>query len=250
MARTPRSKQPQETQSKPTNQKGNSLKMKLDYLVTIDPLTEHQKEFFNSYKRQDYFIILHGCAGTGKTFIALYKTLEEVLEPGNSFERIIIVRSAVQGREIGHTPGSVEEKMALYESPYIQICSRLFERKDAYERLTEQGYIEFLSTSFSRGTTFDNSIVIVDEMQNLTFEELDTIITRVGNESKIIFCGDYRQTDLRKSNDKSGINKFLAIAERMKSFTKIEFTVDDIVRSSLVKEYIVAKTEYEDERNP
>jgi phosphate starvation-inducible protein PhoH len=224
----------------------NSLKIRIDDLKTFDPLTDHQKLFFDAYKRGDYFIALHGVAGTGKTFIAMYKSLEEVLDKSNPFKKIIVVRSAVQSREIGHLPGDVAEKMEIYQQPYRQICETLFARKDAWDRLEEQGYVQFISTSFIRGMSFDDAIIIVDEMQNMNFEEIDTVMTRVGYRSKIIWCGDYRQTDLRKSNDKSGILKFFDIAHHMKAFTRIEFDADDIVRSSLVKDYIIAKMQHED----
>jgi phosphate starvation-inducible protein PhoH len=226
----------------------NSLKVRIDDLKTFQPLTDNQRIFFDAYKRGDYFVALHGVAGTGKTFCAVYKALEEVLDKSNPFKKIIIVRSAVQSREIGHLPGDVTEKMEIYSQPYVQICHTLFDRKDAYQRLEEQGYIEFISTSFIRGMSFDDAIIIVDEMQNLTFEEIDTVMTRVGYRSKIIWCGDYRQTDLnKKRNDMSGILKFFDIADRMGAFTKVEFTPEDIVRSSLVKDYILAKLDYEDE---
>jgi phosphate starvation-inducible PhoH-like protein len=224
----------------------NALKVRLDDLKAFDPLTHNQKLFFDAYKRGDYFVALHGVAGTGKTFIALYKALEEVLDKSNPFTKIIVVRSAVQSREIGHLPGDVAEKMEIYQQPYRQICETLFGRRDAWDRLEEQHHVEFISTSFIRGMSFDDAIIIVDEMQNMNFEEIDTVMTRVGYRSKIIWCGDYRQTDLRKNNDKSGILKFFDIAYHMNAFTKIEFTADDIVRSSLVKDYILAKIQFED----
>lgn len=230
-----------------TRKPRNSLTLRLDDLKTFDPLTENQKKFFDAYKTGDYFIALHGVAGTGKTFCALYKAIEEVLDKSNPFNKIIVVRSAVQGRDIGHLPGNVNEKMDIYEQPYRQICETLFGRKDAWARLEEQHHIEFISTSFIRGMSFDDAIIIVDECQNLSWEEIDTVMTRVGYRSKIIFCGDYRQSDLNKRrNDMSGLLKFFEIAHHMASFTRIEFTVDDIVRSSLVKDYIIARLKYED----
>lgn len=225
----------------------NALKIKIDHLKTFDPLTDNQKKFYDAYKRGDYFVALHGVAGTGKTFIALYKALEEVLDKSNPFNKIIIVRSAVPSREVGHLPGDLDEKTEIYRQPYQQICHTLFARPDAYQRLEEQGHIEFISTSFIRGMSFDDAIIIVDEMQNMTFEEIDTVMTRVGYRSKIIWCGDYRQTDLnKKKNDVSGILKFFDVAHHMSAFTRIEFTPEDIVRSSLVKDYILAKLQYED----
>lgn len=225
----------------------NALKIKIDHLKTFTPLTDNQRKFFEAYKQGDYFIALHGVAGTGKTFIALYKALEEVLDKANPFNKIIIVRSAVPSREIGHLPGDLNEKTDIYRQPYQQICNTLFGRSDAYQRLEEQGHIEFISTSFIRGMSFDDAIIIVDEIQNMNFEEIDTVMTRVGYRSKIIWCGDYRQTDLnKKKNDVSGILKFFDIAHHMQAFTRIEFTPDDIVRSSLVKDYILAKLKHED----
>lgn len=220
----------------------NALKLKIDHLKTFTPLTDNQRKFFDAYRQGDYFMALLGSAGTGKSFISIFKALEEVMDKGNPFSTLVIVRSAVQTRDIGFTPGSLEDKMSIYEEPYVQICSTLFGRKDAYQRLKEQGYIEFVSTTALRGCSFDYSVVLFDEVQNENFHGIDTVLTRIGHNSKIIFCGDYSQTDLiKKTSDTSGLPDFLRVAETMEEFTKIVFTPDDIVRSSLVKNYIIAK---------
>jgi phosphate starvation-inducible protein PhoH len=222
------------------------LKLSLDDLQTFDPLTENQSKFFELYQQGAQCILLHGVAGTGKTFIALYKALEEVMDRSNSLQQVVLVRSAVPSRDIGHLPGDEKEKTEVYTSPYIDICHRLFyNRHDAFQRLQEQKIVNFMITSFVRGITLDDSIVIVDECQNMTDMELNSIMTRVGDRSKIIFCGDFRQTDLYKKGDLSGLKKFMAIADMMPSFRTLEFDVDDIVRSDLVREYILARMEYE-----
>jgi len=220
----------------------NRLKMRIEDLKTFKPLTENQSLFFDSYRVGEYFMMLSGSAGTGKSFIALYKALEEVMDKGNSFNQVLIVRSAVQTRDVGFLKGSLEEKTSLYEEPYVQICATLFGKKDAYQRLKEQGYIEFTTTTAMRGMSFDNSVVILDECQNCTFQELDTVVTRIGHQSKILFVGDTGQNDLlKKSSEVSGMPDFIRIANSMDEFCRIHFTSADIVRSSLVKQYIIAK---------
>lgn len=232
----------------PTNDKvvqgiqSNRLKMRIEDLKTVKALTENQQLFFDSYKLGEYFMFLSGSAGTGKSFIALYKALEEVMDKSNSFNQVLIVRSAVQTRDVGFLKGSLEEKTSLYEEPYVQICSTLFGKKDAYQRLKEQGYIEFTTTTAMRGMSFDNSVVILDECQNCTFQELDTVVTRIGHQSKIMFVGDTGQNDLlKKSSEVTGMPIFIQIANSMDEFCRIHFTSADIVRSSLVKQYIIAK---------
>jgi len=217
-----------------------------EYLVDITPLTDNQKILFDSYAQQKN-IVAYGVAGTGKTFITLYNALKDVLDESTPYERVYIVRSLVSTREIGFLPGDHEDKSTLYQIPYKNMVKYMFQMpSDAdfemlYGNLKSQETIKFWSTSFLRGTTLDNAIIIVDEFQNLNFHELDSIITRVGENSKICFCGDASQTDLVKTNDKNGIVDFMGILRKMVSFGIIEFDVNDIVRSGLVKEYIVAK---------
>ena len=219
-----------------------------EYLVNIEPISENQKRLFNSYKEGKH-LVAYGCAGTGKTFITLYNALKDVLNENTSYEKIYIVRSLVATREIGFLPGDYEDKSDIYQVPYKHMVKYMFQMSsDAdfemlYGNLKAQDTIKFWSTSFLRGTTLDNAIVIVDEYQNLNFHELDSIITRIGENSKICFCGDARQTDLVKTNDRNGIVDFMNILRKMSSFDIIEFEIDDIVRSGLVKEYIIAKME-------
>ena len=220
----------------------------LDYIKKIEPLTENQEIFFDLYKKNQN-LVAYGCAGTGKTFITLYNALLDVLDPRTPYEKIYIVRSLVATREIGFLPGDHEDKSSLYQIPYKNMVKYMFEMPDdnafdmLYTNLKSQGTISFWSTSFIRGTTLDNAIIIVDEFQNLNFHELDSMITRVGEDSKLMFCGDATQTDLVKTAEKNGIIDFMRILNNMPSFDTIEFQAEDICRSGLVKEYIVAKLE-------
>ena len=203
----------------------NSLKIKLDHLKTFDALTENQQKFFDAYKRGDYFIGLFGSPGVGKTFLAMYRGLEEVLDRSNPFKQIVVVRSAVQVRDQGFVPGSLDEKMEIYETPYKEISETLFGRSDAWDRLKEQSYARFISTTAIRGISIDDAIILVDESQSMTFHELSSVISRVGHRSKIIFIGDLKQNDLIKSkNDVSGLKEFLNVARHMDEFSEITFT--------------------------
>jgi predicted ribonuclease YlaK len=220
----------------------------LDYIKKVEPLTENQEKFFDSYS-EDKNLVAYGVAGTGKTFITLYNALLDVLDTKTPYEKIYIVRSLVPTREIGFLPGDHEDKSDIYQIPYKNMVKYMFEMPDdnsfemLYANLKAQGTISFWSTSFIRGTTFDNAILIIDEFQNLNFHELDSIITRVGENSKIHFCGDATQTDLVKTHERNGIVDFMRIINQMPSFDTIEFQPEDICRSGLVKEYIVAKHE-------
>ena len=218
------------------------------YLIDIEPITDNQKKLFESYSAGKH-LVAYGTAGTGKTFITLYNALSDILDESTPYEKIYLVRSLVSTREIGFLPGDHEDKADIYQIPYKNMVKYMFQMpSDAdfemlYGNLKAQDSIKFWSTSFIRGTTLDNAIIIVDEFQNLNFHELDSIITRVGENSKIVFCGDASQTDLVKTNDKNGIHDFLNILRKLPSFDIIEFGIDDIVRSGLVKEYIIAKLE-------
>lgn len=212
-------------------------------LRKINPLTENQNKTFDSYQ-QGYNLVLHGYAGTGKTYISLYLALKQLLTNSNLCSKIIIVRSVVPSRDMGFLPGSIKEKTRIFEEPYKEICNDLLLslRGDGYDILKMKKLVDFTTTSYLRGITFNNAIVIVDEAQNMCFQEIDTVITRIGNNSRIIFCGDFRQSDLHKY-EREGIKNFMEIVSNISVFRHIEFTKDDIVRSALVKEYLIQKTE-------
>ena len=219
-----------------------------DQLLDISPLTPTQDKVFEEWTK-DKNLCLYGCAGTGKTFVALYLALKSVLDENTPYEKIYIVRSLVATREIGFLPGDHDDKSALYQIPYKNMVQYMFEMPSdsdfdiLYDKLKEQETISFWSTSFIRGTTLDNAIVIVDEMQNLNFHELDSIITRCGQDTKVIFSGDAVQSDLVKTNERNGILNFMSIIQNMKEFGCTEFNIQDIVRSGLVRSYLVAKIE-------
>ena len=219
-----------------------------DMMRDIEPLTDNQKALFEAYAK-DQNLVAYGVAGTGKTFITLYNALKDVLDPSTPYEKVYIVRSLVATREIGFLPGDHDDKSYLYQIPYKHMVKYMFEMPSEadfnmlYGNLKAQDTIDFWSTSFIRGTTFDKTIVIVDEFQNLNYHELDSIMTRVGAQSKIMFCGDASQSDLIKTNERNGIIDFMQILRIMPSVDIIEFGVEDIVRSGLCKEYLLAKLE-------
>ena len=222
---------------KPINQK---------YFLDVNPITENQQLFFDEWAKQKN-LFAYGAAGTGKTFIALYLALKEVMNEESPYEKVYIVRSLVSTREIGFLPGTHEDKSELYQIPYKNMVRHMFGMPDdasfdmLYDNLKHQETISFWSTSFLRGTTLDDAIVIVDECQNLNFHELDSIITRVGQDSKIVFCGDVNQSDLQRTNERNGILDFQRILEGMDEFSMVEFGINDIVRSGLVKSYLISK---------
>ena len=226
---------------------GKQKEITYNQLNQIKPVTDSQKLVFDTWKQgQNQF--LFGCAGTGKTFVSLYLALSEVLKNETPYDKVIMVRSLIPTREIGFLPGDEEDKAALYQVPYSNMMQFMFEQPNEqafetlYNRIKAQGSYYFLSTSFLRGLTFDNSIIIVDECQNLNFHELDTIITRVGQDSKIVFCGDFSQSDLTKTSERNGLMDFLQILQEMEEFHCCEFGIADIVRSGFVRNYLIQKT--------
>ena len=216
------------------------------YLLDIEPLTPAQDKVFADWK-DGKNLYLYGAAGTGKTFVALYLALRAVFDDHTPYDKIYIVRSLVATREIGFLPGDHEDKSFLYQIPYKQMVQYMFEMPDddsfdnLYNNLKVQDTISFWSTSFIRGTTLDRSIVIIDECQNLNFHELDSIITRVGEDTKVMFCGDALQSDLVKTNERNGVYNFLGILRTMEEFGVTEFGIPDIVRSGLIRSYLIAK---------
>jgi len=218
-------------------------------LKKIQPLTDAQADVFDAFE-EGYNLLLCGTAGTGKTFLSLYLCLRDMLNRTDTKgpSKIMIIRSTVSSRDIGFLPGTLKEKMSVYEDPYKGIFAELFGRGDAFEILKTKGVVEFCSTSYLRGTTINNTYIIVDETQNLSFAEIDTTATRIGKNSRVIYCGDWKQNDLTKNRyDVSGLPKFLKIIEKMDEFDIIEFGIDDIVRSALIKSYIIAKEAVENE---
>lgn len=216
------------------------MTVQLDDLYEYEPITKNQKVAMDCWEDGDN-LVMAGSAGTGKTFLALYMGMEDLLDPNTVYRNMVIVRSVVPTRDIGFLPGTAEEKKAMYNLPYKNICTELFNDKAAWGKLTTSRKVEFESTSFVRGVTWNESIIIIDEMQNMTFHELDSVITRVGENSKIIFCGDYKQSDFKYQDEKDGVFKFLTILEQMKDFSIVQFGWEDIVRSGLVRDYILTK---------
>lgn len=212
----------------------------MDNLLSYEPITKNQKIAYDAWDEGDN-LVLCGSAGTGKTFIGMYLGLESVLDKSWEQNKLVIVRSVVPTREMGYLPGSIEEKVDAYTAPYRAITNELFNDRHAFDMLESQGQLTFMSTSFIRGITLDDCVLLIDEMQNLTFHELDSIITRVGRNTKVIFSGDYYQSDLTKESDKNGVLHFMNIMEQLKDFSVIEFNWTDIVRSGFVRDYIMTK---------
>jgi phosphate starvation-inducible protein PhoH and related proteins len=215
-------------------------KLRIEHLITLEPLTKSQENVFASWK-DGFNLVLSGSAGTGKTYISTYLSLLDIMDKNKPEQKLVIVRSAVPTRDMGFLPGTLEEKEDAYKAPYYSILTDLFEDKDAWRKIEIAKQIEFLTTSFIRGITLTDCVVLIDESQNLTYHELCSVITRLGNNCRIILCGDYYQSDFTKSGDRDGLERFTKILENMKLFDHIEFTWEDIVRSGLVRDFIMTK---------
>lgn len=225
-------------------QKHQSLRQQHFELSTIYPITDNQIKTFNAYERGDN-LFLHGCAGTGKTFISIYLALKEIMDGRTRRNKLVIIRTAQSSKDIGFLPGSEKDKLAVYEAAYRAICSELFHRDDAYDILKQKGIIEFHSTSFLRGTTIDDSIILVDEVQNQRYVELRTVLTRTGDRSRVILCGDTKQDDLTSDRYKesSGLVDMMKVFDRMNDMSTVQFGIDDIVRSGFVRDFIIAENQ-------
>ena len=215
-------------------------KLRIEHLVKLEPLTANQGKAFESYK-EGQNLVLSGCAGTGKTFIGTYLALEDVMSKETPYEKLIVVRSAVPTRDMGYLPGTLEEKEDAYTAPYRAIVNDLFEDKSAWDKLHQTKNLEFLTTSFIRGLTIKDAIVLIDEAQNLTYHEACSVITRLGDNTKIIISGDWDQSDFTRNGDREGFGKFLNILANMNYFDMIEFGWEDIVRSGLVREFLMTR---------
>ena len=215
-------------------------KLRLDHMAKYKPLTLSQEKVYDSWNNNQN-LILSGSAGTGKTFLSLYFGITAALDKNQKQQKVVVVRSAVPTRDMGFLPGTIEEKEDAYKAPYTAIVNELFRDSDAYKKMEQFKNIEFLTTSFIRGITIHDAVVIIDEAQNCNFHELCSVITRLGDNCRLIISGDYYQSDFVKQNDKSGLYKFINILNNMKSFDHIEFEWKDIVRSGLVRDFIMTK---------
>lgn len=216
------------------NRKKNGAPNQVEFsLKYVRPLNSNQAKVLDSEKN----LVLSGYAGTGKTYLASYVAYNEILK--GKYNKLVYIRSAVPTRNIGFLPGTDKEKLEVYEAPYIDIATELLGRGDAYEILKKKGLVHFTSTSFVRGINLRDAVLIVDESQNMSYHELDSIITRLNENCRIIFCGDIRQADLYKN----GLQDFYSVLKAMDEFDFIEFQKEDIVRSELVKNYIIKKEE-------
>ena len=209
-------------------------------LFEFEPQTTHQRIAYDCWDEGEN-LVLTGSAGTGKTFVAMYLAIEAVLEKETPYDKCVIVRSVVPTRDMGFLPGTIEEKKEVFETPYKAICKELFGDSNIYERMIANNQLEFTTTSFIRGLTIDNAVVIVDEMQNLNFHELDSVITRVGTNCRVIFSGDYLQSDFKDPAEREGVQRFLRIIDQLKNFSVITFNWHDIVRSDFLRDYIMTK---------
>jgi phosphate starvation-inducible PhoH-like protein len=218
-------------------------------LKSVKPITINQNKAYKAF-HTGYNLILHGVAGTGKTYISMHMALNAVLSYNSPFSQVLVIRSVVPTREIGYLPGSLKEKISVYEDPYRDICNDLTQNPHGYEQLKMLKQLSFATTSYLRGLTFKNTVIVVDEMQNLNYEELRTVITRVGENTRLIFSGDYRQSDFERYKDRQGLGHFISVLDNMNSFAKVEFDYNDIVRNDLVKEFIIQEGKYQDAGHP
>lgn len=225
-----------------------SSKTYAEFIQKIEPKSISQEMLFTHYHNGNN-LLLHGYAGTGKTFLSMALALKEILSSDKAYERLNIIRSVVPSRDMGFLPGDIKEKSAVFEAPYADICNHdLFGKPNSYENLKNEGVINFTTTSFLRGMTFSDSIIFIDEFQNMVDQELHTLLTRVGPRCRVIVSGDIRQSDLERDSEKRGMFNLIKIIQKMPSFRTVEFSIDDVVRSKFCKEYLIAKDQFDEEK--
>lgn len=229
------------------NNDAKNSKRKLRYSIQDikhwKPKTANQKKIVTEY-HADQNICATGSVGTGKTFVAIALAMQDVLDGSQLVDKLMVIRSCVPTRDSGFIPGNMDEKCAPYEEPYEDIVNEIFEYHLAWDDLKTLGYIEFRPTTYLRGLTWNNAVILIDEPQNMNFSELMSVVTRAGINSKIIMCGDTNQVDLNPRKEESGYDDWLKIAETIKLFSIIDFVAADIVRCPLVKEIIEAVENY------
>ena len=208
----------------------------------ITAMTWAQTDMIEGYARGAN-LIAEGSAGTGKSFIASYLALNSLFTD-KTIDKVVVVRSAVATRDMGFLPGTLQEKSEVFSIPYKQIFNDLCENGTAWDILTKKSMVEFITTSYVRGITLDNAVVIIDEFQSMTAHELYSVLTRMGKNTRIIVCGDTKQTDLDGRKEKSCYDWFMGVANKMTDWFHItKFVQQDIVRSPFVKALIMATEE-------
>jgi phosphate starvation-inducible PhoH-like protein len=201
-------------------------------------LTENQKIYYDKLMENE-ITICSGPAGTGKSYISLKAAIDLLLDPTNSYEKLMIVRPAVESSSssLGSLPGDLREKMGPYVYSSLSLLDKLI-GKEATSKLEESGVLEIMSLSFLRGFNADNMILIFEESQNSTPAEMKMLLTRIGFNSKFFISGDIDQSDKFKQKEKSGLYDAIKRLQDINKIGIFEFNADDVVRNPIIKEII------------